>query len=206
MSRARPVKHLPASSFGAGYFSSGSYDTYEKDILSWVGPTARRIFYFLADIPRPSVLDAGCAQGYLLESLGELGAEVRGLEYSDYAIDGALPPVRDKIRKGSILNEKTFPANSFDAITCFDVLEYLTAGQNPVAAGNMVRWTRKFVFFTNPYKHSVSGSQKLNPDELRLTAFTQKEYVRIFDEAGADFAGKFNSGSGGDILVFEKKR
>lgn len=175
-------------------------------MLSWVRPVAKKISSFLRDIPHPTALDVGCAQGFLIETLQqEFGFDVRGLEYAPYAIAGARQSVRERIVNGSVLERDLFPTDCFDAITCFDVLEYLDREQNLEAAATMVHWSRGFIFFTNPYKHSVSGSQKRNPDRLRKTAFTEREYRTIFKNAGAEYVTKFNSGSGGDILVFQKR-
>lgn len=204
--KGKPTEPNPPSAFGRGYFSSGSYDTYEKDVLSWVRPVARKIISFLGDVPRPRILDAGCAQGYLLEVLqNRKNCRVRGLEYSPHALAGARSSVSNKIVRGSILDGSLFPSNDFDGIACFDVLEYLNKTQNEIAARNMARWTNDFVFFTNPYRHSVSGSQRTNPDPMRLTAWSQREYVALFRKAGLNYLSKFNCGSGGDILVFRKR-
>ncbi|MEK7630976.1 MAG: class I SAM-dependent methyltransferase [Patescibacteria group bacterium] len=196
----------PAKQFDRKYFSSGSYDSYKEDVLSWTRPTARKIFSYIKNSKKPQILDVGCAEGYLMDELHRSHKiAVEGIEFSHYALTRALPSVKKYITKGSLLDVPIAP-RAYDAIICFDVFEYLTLEENKKAARILVRASRDYIFFANPYKHSFQGSQKLNPDSLRITAFTQKEYQKIFRDAGARFVGKFNAGSGSDILIFRIKK
>ena len=164
---------------------------------------ARRICSYLNGIPHPCILDVGCAEGYLIEECQKTyGANVQGLEFSHHALSQARSSIASSIITGNML-EVHIPPRSFDAVLCFDVLEYMTREENQEAAARLVSWARGLIFFANPYRHSFHASQKRNPDPLRLTAFTQKEYKKIFADAGAAFVEKFTfSGSGGDVLVF----
>jgi len=196
----------PARAFNRVYFSSGSYGSYIEDVSSWVCPMARKTSFFLHDIRNPRVLDIGCAEGFLLAELKETyGYSVEGVEFSHHVLARALPEIKPEIRRGSVL-ELELAANRYDAVICFDVFEYMTPEENEIAAARLVKWAGRFIFFTNPYKHSFQASQRLNPDPLRITAFTQKEYIEMFKRAGARFLTKFNAGSGGDVLVFEKNK
>ncbi|MEK7649467.1 MAG: class I SAM-dependent methyltransferase [Patescibacteria group bacterium] len=196
----------PARAFNRAYFSSGSYDSYKDDVLSWTRPMARKIFSFIKDKKNPRVLDVGCAEGYLIDELYQkYKLTVHGIEFSSHALAQALPSIKKYITKGSVF-DVTLSARAYDAVICFDVFEYLTPEENKKAAKLLARATRDYIFFANPYKHSFQGSQKLNPDSLRITAFTQKEYQSIFKDANMRFIGKFNAGSGSDILVFRKKK
>ncbi len=196
----------PARAFDRKYFSSGSYDSYKDDVLGWTRPMARKIFSYIKSNPQHRVLDIGCAEGYLMDELQRTyGAEVQGIEFSSHALSRALPSVKKHITKDSLFSAR-LPLRRYDAVICFDVFEYLTPQENKKAARILVRAARDYIFFANPYKHSFQGSQKLNPDSLRITAFTQKEYQKIFRDAGARFVAKFNAGSGSDILVFRTRK
>jgi SAM-dependent methyltransferase len=196
----------PAHAFDRKYFSSGSYDSYKDDVLSWTRPMARKIFSYIKNRTHCRILDVGCAEGYLMDEFQRTyGAEVAGIEFSSHALSRALPSVKKSITKGSLF-DVPLSSRRYDAVVCFDVFEYLTLSENKKAAEILVRTSRDYIFFANPYKHSFQGSQKLNPDPLRITAFTQKEYQKIFRDAGASFVDKFNAGSGSDILVFRIKK
>ncbi|MSR76223.1 MAG: class I SAM-dependent methyltransferase [Candidatus Ryanbacteria bacterium] len=196
----------PSHAFDRKYFSSGSYDSYKDDVLSWTRPMARKIFSYIKDSKHHRVLDVGCAEGYLMDELyTKYDAEVQGIEFSTHALFRALPSIKKFITKSSLFDAQ-IPSRKYDAIICFDVFEYLTPSENKKAAQILVRASRDYIFFANPYKHSFQGSQKLNPDSLRITAFTQKEYQKIFKDAGARSVGTFNAGSGSDILVFRTRK
>ena len=199
---ARPQKE----DFGEEYFSSGAaYQEYEKYVGGWVNKVARKISRLVADVPAPSVLDIGCAHGYLIAELkSRYGMHVRGVEYSSYAYRNRLRAVHSEVARGDILTAR-LPARSFDVVICFDVLEYLTEAQNKRAAERLVRWSRKYILFTNPYRHSVNASQKQNPDPQRITAFSKKEYRALFHAVGVVYCGHFDGWHGGDILIFRKK-
>ena len=70
-------------------------------------------------------LDVGCAKGYLTKGLFDLGVDAYGIEPSEYALSEACPDIKDKLTKG-IAQSVSFPDNSFDVVTCFDVLEHLS--------------------------------------------------------------------------------
>lgn len=199
------IFRVPQKYFNRNYFSTGGYDTYKKDAFDWVGPTAKRIFLFVQNSASPSVLDVGCAHGLLIAELRDkYGVTVKGLEYSDYAIKNAEKSIKQNIQRGNVLKTSVFRKNSFDAVICFEVFQYLNAAEIAKATENLARWTKKWIFFCLPYKHSRHNSQKINPDKYRITALTQKECVETFKKTGVKFIASFNSGNGGDILVFKK--
>ena len=197
--------NVPKKYFGARYFSTDVYDHYKEDVLSWVQPTARKIYSFLKGISKPKILDVGCAHGFLLAELkNKYNADVSGLEYSDYAIKIAEKSVKSFIKRGNILQREKFPKNYFDVVVCFDVFEYLNFEETKKAVHNLINWTKKYIFFTTLYRHSPQNSQRLNPDQHRVTALSQKEYMKIFLNNRIKFITKFNSCSGFYILVFIK--
>ena len=196
---------ISESRFDSSYFSSGGYDTYREDVLSWVGNAGRLIDRLLAGTPNPSILDAGCAHGFLITILQEQhGMRVSGLEYSPYAIRHAEPAVRKRIRQGNLLEPGSFPSNSFDLVSCLDVLEYFDRSGVERAIKNLVRWTKQYVLFSGLYRHSLQASQKRNPDPLRITTLSQEEFKKLFRDAGAPCVRRVNFGNGGDAFIFEK--
>src|SRR3989344_1185030 len=182
---ASSPKKLKPEDFGADYFSSGGYDEYETDVASWVPNMAKTVLR-LIDKEHPQILDVGCAQGYLLAELKKRGAGIAGLEFSKFAIQRAAKSIRPHIRRGSILTA-FFPKNAYDAVICLDVFPYFTEKEMGRAAKNLVGWSRGIVFFASLYRHSRQASQKVNPDSLRKTTLSQKEYAQIFRRAGAEF-------------------
>lgn len=69
-----------------------------------------------------TVLDAGCAMGFLVEGLRKRGVEAWGVNISDYAISQAHESIRDYCRVGSL----TEPLGQrYDLIACIEVIEHI---------------------------------------------------------------------------------
>jgi ubiquinone/menaquinone biosynthesis C-methylase UbiE len=75
--------------------------------------------------PGSSVLDIGCGTGHLAAELMQRGYAAWGVDFSDamveYARDNCNP---DRFRVGDI-EQIPFPDNTFDAVMCLGVMEYL---------------------------------------------------------------------------------
>jgi SAM-dependent methyltransferase len=71
-----------------------------------------------------ALLDLGCSSGSFLESLKGDGWKLYGIEMSTEGAKVAEAKTGAQVFVGQIL-DATFPRESFDAITCFDVLEHL---------------------------------------------------------------------------------
>lgn len=81
-----------------------------------------------------SVLDIGCGSGYFLEELGRMGDyDLFGVEMPGRAADRAKTLASVTLKEGE-LEAGDFPAESFDAITLFQVFEHLHSPQETLAA------------------------------------------------------------------------
>ncbi|MCC6642136.1 MAG: class I SAM-dependent methyltransferase [Deltaproteobacteria bacterium] len=101
-------------------------------IVEWlVRLVSERHVRFLARSIAPAgrVLDVGCGRGVLLAALADRGFEVHGVERSATAAQGADP--RARIRIVTDLTNAAYPAEHFDAIFVWHVLEHL---REPVTA------------------------------------------------------------------------
>ncbi len=71
-----------------------------------------------------ALLDLGCSSGSFLQSLSSESWELFGIEMSSSSARNAEASSGAKVFVGEIL-DASFPPESFDVITCFDVLEHL---------------------------------------------------------------------------------
>src|SRR5579862_7993286 len=71
-----------------------------------------------------AILDLGCSSGAFLESLKGQSWKRYGIEMSTAVAERASARTGAEVFVGDILNAP-FPKESFDVITCFDVLEHL---------------------------------------------------------------------------------
>jgi SAM-dependent methyltransferase len=77
------------------------------------------------------VLDAGCGTGGTTIDLAELGP-VTGLDFSPDALGYAQSRGLQRLIRGSI-EQLPFPDNTFDLVTCFDVLYHRAVGDERTA-------------------------------------------------------------------------
>lgn len=71
------------------------------------------------DIKRgQTVLDIGCAKGFLVKAMRWLGRDCWGYDISDYALQNCDPEIRDYV-------SKIFPTGHFDFAIAKDVLEHV---------------------------------------------------------------------------------
>ena len=61
------------------------------------------------------VLDVGCAKGFLVKDLVDLGIDAYGLDISDYALKNAPIEIQGRVHLGDAKNLQ-FPDNSFDLV------------------------------------------------------------------------------------------
>ena len=78
------------------------------------------------------VLDIGCGRGLLLRAFQRNGCDVTGTEFSDGACRFAREVLKLPVRVG-LLPDLNFPANSFDVVVMWHVLEHVSDPRPMVA-------------------------------------------------------------------------
>jgi len=97
--------------------------------------------------PCGNALDAGCAKGFLVEALAELGVDSEGIDISEHAVNAATAEVRPRLRVGSL----TEPfGKRYDVITCIEVLEHMPFADSELAIDNICAATDQIVFSSTP--------------------------------------------------------
>lgn len=100
---------------------------------------ARHLEFLASGIPAGGrVLDVGCGRGVTLSALADRGFEAHGVEISADAARGADP--RAQIRIAPTLAAAGYPADHFDAVLVWHVLEHLRDPEGALA--EMVRVLR----------------------------------------------------------------
>ncbi len=121
-----------------------------------------------------TLLDAGCAMGYLVEALRKRGVEAYGIDISNYAIESAAPEVREFLNVQSITDPlpESFP-KKFDMVISIEVLEHLFPEDGKKAIEALCSYTDTFLFTSTP--DDIDDKNHLNVQ--------QKEYwAKIFAE------------------------
>ena len=94
--------------------------------------------------PGDKVLDVGCGKGFLLHDLTEAvpGLEVTGLDISRYALDRAMPEVKDRLVEGHA-SRLPFADESFDFVFSINTLHVLPCFELDAALREMMRVGKK---------------------------------------------------------------
>ncbi|MFI5461446.1 MAG: glycosyltransferase [Isosphaerales bacterium] len=169
------------------------------------GPDGHDPFYFgharpevLALVPETArmVLDIGCGEGRLGEALKRRQpAQVVGIELNETAAATARG-LLDQVRTGDVEKlDPPFPAGSFDAVVCGDILEHLREPGRLLrqARGWLAPEGRLIASIPNIRHHSVvrsvlqgnwtyESAGLLDQDHVRF--FTRREIEKLFFRAG----------------------
>jgi 2-polyprenyl-3-methyl-5-hydroxy-6-metoxy-1,4-benzoquinol methylase len=107
------------------------YTDYRGDERLYIDTFRRRLRFVLKEGPRGGrALDVGCAAGFCMEAMRELGFETYGLEVSETIASHARERFGfDTIYIGT-LQSAPYPKGHFDLITMWDVVEHVP---DPVA-------------------------------------------------------------------------
>jgi SAM-dependent methyltransferase len=95
-----------------------------------------------------TVLDAGCAMGFLVEAFWDRGIETHGIDISSYAISQVRRDMAPFCRVASL----TAPIDRrYDLITCIEVLEHMPDDQARLSIQNLAAATDTILFSSSPY-------------------------------------------------------
>ena len=115
-----------ARKFGKDFFDGHrvyGYGGYHYDPKYWT-PVVPDIMSHFNLKPGMSVLDVGCAKGFLMHDLHEAGLEVAGIDISQYAVDNAMEDVKPFIEVGNAV-ELPFANESFDVVLSINTVHNL---------------------------------------------------------------------------------
>jgi glycosyltransferase involved in cell wall biosynthesis/SAM-dependent methyltransferase len=99
-----------------------------------------------------TVLDVGCAIGFLAEAFWRRGVRAYGIDVSEYAISQVPEDLKGFCAVKSVLEPlpENFP-RIYDLITCIEVLEHMSPDEGQVAVKNMASKTRCILFSSTPH-------------------------------------------------------
>lgn len=142
---------LPISGdwYDEDYFETGTKSNWEQG-YNWGQFQAlfRDTAKFLTAIfsEAHSFLDAGCAKGFLVRALRELGKAAHGFDHSPYAIRQADESIQPFVTQGGV-DDITFD-RQFDVLTAFSLLESLTEAQALTFLSRARAWTTQALVAT----------------------------------------------------------
>jgi SAM-dependent methyltransferase len=142
--------------YGAGYYGDGrdpasrgglsGYERYDRDTSN--ADVAAYLVWRHFDVKR--TLDVGCATGFVVEALRELGIDARGVDVSRWAVEHPAQGADGHIGYGDLLERLPFEDGAFDLVSAFETLEHLPPDAVPRALLELRRVTRSYVIATIP--------------------------------------------------------
>jgi SAM-dependent methyltransferase len=135
---------------------------------------------------KSSLLDVGCAKGFMLHDLKELipGISVKGLDVSEYAITNALPTVRDDVQVADA-RSLPFPDKSFDVVISINTVHNLDRVDCIRALSEIERVARGKAFITvDAYRNEEEMRRMYAWNLTAKTILSVDDWIELFAEAG----------------------
>jgi len=163
--------------FDALYYARSCGRPYQRDEqwLEFFGAVADRI---VSDIAPASVLDAGCAMGFLVEKLRERGVAAFGVDISEYAIAQVHPDIRPYCWVGSVA--APLPRR-YDLIVTIEVFEHMPQDEAERALANICEYTDDILFSSTPFDYKEASHLNVHSPEYWATLFARQGFYRDVD-------------------------
>ncbi len=125
-----------------------------------------------------SVLDAGCAWGFLVESLRNRGVDAWGVDISEFAISNVLESIKPYCWVGSVA--EPFP-QKYDLIVSIEVLEHMKTEDAQKAVVNFCKFSDDILFSSSPFDYKETTHFNVHPPEVWAELFAFQGFYRDTD-------------------------
>jgi SAM-dependent methyltransferase len=164
--------------FDAHYYAHGCGELpYQRD-QHWLSFFSGIADDIVRDIQPATVLDAGCALGFLVESLRNQGVEAYGVDISEYAIENVHESIQPYCWVGSIT--QAFP-QKYDLIVTIEVLEHMPKEQADAAVANLCAHAEDILFSSSPSDYKEPTHFNVQPPEYWADLFARHGFYRDVD-------------------------
>lgn len=177
-----------ARKFDVEYFDGDrltGYGGYSYHPRFWTD-TVRRIRDYYELPSTASILDVGCAKGFMMYDFSLLmpKADIWGIDISQYAFEHARPEMKPFIKTASA-NNIPFRDNSFDLVICINTIHNLPLIDCKQALREIQRVSRKRAFVMNDAWHNETEKRSmLNWNLTALTYMHVDDWRQLFREVG----------------------
>jgi SAM-dependent methyltransferase len=177
-----------ARQFGIAYFDGDrmhGYGGYSYHPRFWQA-TVQRLgdYYGLAD--GASVLDVGCAKGYMLHDFKAMapGLTVAGVDVSTYAIENAIDPVKQFLQVGNA-TDLPFADDSFDLVISINTVHNLALEDCKQALREIARVSRTHAFITvDAWRNEEEHQRMIKWNLTALTYMHVDDWKNLFEDIG----------------------
>jgi ubiquinone/menaquinone biosynthesis C-methylase UbiE len=133
-----------------------------------------------------SVLDVGCAKGFMMHDFVELipGIIVKGVDISQYAIDNAIEDMRPHVQVADAIR-LPFADKSFDVVISINTIHNLDRAGCAEALREIERVSRKGAFITvDAYRNAEEKERMYAWNLTAKTIMSVEEWIAFFEEVG----------------------
>jgi SAM-dependent methyltransferase len=133
-----------------------------------------------------SVLDVGCAKGFMLHDMAELipGITVKGVDISDYAIEHAIDDMKPHVSVASA-TKLPFADKSFDVVISINTVHNLVRDDCATALREIERVARKGAFITvDAYRDDEEKRRMMAWNLTAQTIMHVDEWKAFFADIG----------------------
>ena len=177
-----------ARKFGKEFFDgdrSHGYGGFGYNPRFWtpVVPTLKEYFALTSD---SSLLDVGCAKGFMLHDIAEAipGIDLKGIDISEYAITNVIEGMGDNVQVADA-RELPFEDNSFDVVISINTVHNLEKDDLAKALQEIERVSRGKSFVTVDAYNSEEEKERMYAWNLTAkTIMSVDEWVSFFSEVG----------------------
>jgi glycosyltransferase involved in cell wall biosynthesis len=163
--------------YDADYFQTRCGQPYHRT-PEWLRFFAGIAQSIVTEIGPKTVLDAGCAWGFLVEGLRDVGVEAYGVDLSDFAISR----VRSDLSPFCWVGSLTEPLpRRYDLIVCIEVLEHMTAADGEKSIANLCATTDDILLSSTPFDYQEATHFNVQPIEYWAERFAVHGFVRDVD-------------------------
>jgi SAM-dependent methyltransferase len=163
-----------APEYGAYYYRHDCGIPYERN-EHWLGFFGEIADGIVRTLHPSSVLDAGCAMGFLVEALNRRGVDARGIDISEYAISQVHESVRDRCSAASLAKPIE---GRFDLIVSIEVLEHIPPTETDKVIANLCAATDRLLLSTTPADYGEATHLNVQPPETWAALLAREGFLR----------------------------
>lgn len=179
---------LIAQEFGKEFFDGdrkNGYGGFYYNPRFWT-PTFKDFKNHFNFQPNDSLLDVGCAKGFMLVDFKKQMPEMKfsGIDISEYAINNCHENMMDYL---SVADAKNLPfeKGSFDFVISINTIHNLEINDCKRAIQEIERVKKKGSFLTvDAYRNDIEKERMYNWNLTAKTILSVDEWVKVFDEVG----------------------
>jgi len=134
------------------YFEKHFNPPYRRNETQWLDFFNHIAEQLVRSLKPLTILDVGCAIGFLVEAFWRRGVRAYGIDVSEYAITQVPEDLKGFCSVRSVIEPlpENFP-QSYDLLTCIEVLEHMPPDEGKMAIKNMASKTRCILFSSTPH-------------------------------------------------------